>query len=154
MEFRIPVAPSGQYTYYPGTCRGASSDRRRTSTVSYKVLAEIEVTRDAEGVIFAQGSRFGGHSLFIKDGRLTYAYNFLGIPPETAHHCGAPAHWDAHRRYRLRQGTRRRPSRVASGRASCTSTTRSSPRPICRPRRGTSPCAAKVCASATTVVTR
>jgi len=31
-------------------------------------------------VIFAHGSRFGGHSLFIKDGQVTYAYNFLGIP--------------------------------------------------------------------------
>ena len=33
-------------------------------------------------MIFAQGSRFGGYSLFVKDGKLTYVYNFLGIPPE------------------------------------------------------------------------
>jgi hypothetical protein len=33
-------------------------------------------------VIFAHGSRFGGHALFIKDGRLHYVYNFLGIKPE------------------------------------------------------------------------
>ena len=33
-------------------------------------------------MIFASGSRFGGHSLFVKDGRLVYAYNFLGVPPE------------------------------------------------------------------------
>ena len=37
---------------------------------------------DSQGVIFAQGSRFGGHALFVKDGKLTYVYNFLGIPPE------------------------------------------------------------------------
>jgi arylsulfatase len=30
-------------------------------------------------VIFAHGSRFGGHSLFIKDHKLYYVYNFLGI---------------------------------------------------------------------------
>jgi hypothetical protein len=30
----------------------------------------------------AQGSRFGGFSLYVLDGRLTYVYNFLGIPPE------------------------------------------------------------------------
>ena len=42
-------------------------------------------------MIFASGSRFGGHSLFIKDGRLTYAYNFLGIPPEVYVTGGAPA---------------------------------------------------------------
>jgi hypothetical protein len=33
-------------------------------------------------VIFAHGSRFGGHSLFIKDKKLYYVYNFLGIKPE------------------------------------------------------------------------
>ena len=33
-------------------------------------------------MIFAHGSRFGGHALFIKDRKLYYVYNFLGIPPE------------------------------------------------------------------------
>ena len=33
-------------------------------------------------MIFAHGSRFGGHSLFIKDHKLYYVYNFLGIKPE------------------------------------------------------------------------
>ena len=58
--------------------------------VSYEALAEIDVSGNAEGVIFAAGSRFGGHSLFIKDGTITYAYNFLGIPPETRFSAPAP----------------------------------------------------------------
>ena len=33
-------------------------------------------------MLLANGARFGGHSLFLKDRRLWYAYNFLGIPPE------------------------------------------------------------------------
>ena len=33
-------------------------------------------------MIFAHGSRFGGHALFIKDRKLHYVYNFLGIKPE------------------------------------------------------------------------
>ncbi|MGZ8631823.1 MAG: glycoside hydrolase family 15 protein [Actinomycetota bacterium] len=33
----------------------------------------------AEGVLFAQGSRFGGHALYIKDNRLHYVYNFVGL---------------------------------------------------------------------------
>jgi arylsulfatase len=33
-------------------------------------------------VVFAQGSRFGGHSLFLKDGKLHYVYNFLGVGEE------------------------------------------------------------------------
>jgi arylsulfatase len=60
-----------------------------THAVSYKVLAEVEFTPQTEGVIFAQGSRFGGHALFVQDGTLTYAYNFLGLPPE--HRISAPA---------------------------------------------------------------
>jgi arylsulfatase len=83
MEFNIPVPPSGQYIYYPGTTSVPERSAANVHGVSYKVLAEVDFTDKSEGVIFAQGSRFGGHSLFVKDGTITYAYNFLGIPPET-----------------------------------------------------------------------
>jgi arylsulfatase len=33
------------------------------------------------GVVLAQGSRFGGHALLVKDGKPWYVYNFTGIPP-------------------------------------------------------------------------
>src|SRR5204863_9462192 len=33
----------------------------------------------AKGVIIAQGGNIGGWSLYAKDGRLKYCYNFLGI---------------------------------------------------------------------------
>jgi arylsulfatase len=50
---------------------------------SYKIVADVEITDpNASGVIFAHGSRFGGHTLFIKDRKLHYVYNFLGIKPE------------------------------------------------------------------------
>jgi arylsulfatase len=49
---------------------------------SYKIVADVEVTRDSQGVIFAHGSRFGGHTLFVRDRKLHYVYNFLGIKPE------------------------------------------------------------------------
>ncbi|HEY1278396.1 MAG TPA: sulfatase-like hydrolase/transferase, partial [Acidimicrobiales bacterium] len=83
MEFNVPVPPSGQYTYYPGTTEVPERLAANVHAVSYKVLADVEFDAGSEGVIFAMGSRFGGHSLFVKDGTLTYAYNFLGIPPET-----------------------------------------------------------------------
>jgi arylsulfatase len=35
-------------------------------------------TEDAEGVLFAHGGTAGGHSLFVKDRRLHYVYNWLG----------------------------------------------------------------------------
>jgi N-sulphoglucosamine sulphohydrolase, C-terminal len=82
LEYTVAVPPSEQYTYYPGTSEVPEASAANTINVSYKILAEVEFTADSQGVIFAQGSRFGGYSLFVKDGRLTYVYNFLGIPPE------------------------------------------------------------------------
>jgi arylsulfatase len=50
---------------------------------SYKILADVVITDpNCSGVIFAHGSRFGGHALFVKDKKLHYVYNFLGIKPE------------------------------------------------------------------------
>jgi arylsulfatase A-like enzyme len=91
MEFKIPVPPSGQYTYYPGTTEVPERSAANVHGVSYKALAEVSLTAAAQGVIFACGSRFGGHSLYMKDGQLVYAYNFLGIPPETRIVAPAPA---------------------------------------------------------------
>jgi arylsulfatase A-like enzyme len=90
MEFHVPVPPSGTYTYYPGTAQIPERSAANTHGVSFKALAEIDLIGKAEGVIFAQGCRFGGHSLFIKDGKLTYVYNFLGIPPEQTITAPAP----------------------------------------------------------------
>jgi hypothetical protein len=42
-------------------------------------------------VILAQGSRFGGHTLFVKDGVLVYEYNFLGLQPEQRISAPAPS---------------------------------------------------------------
>jgi arylsulfatase len=47
---------------------------------SYAVTAEIVVPPSgAEGVIISQGGRFGGWSLYAKDGHAKYCYNFFGI---------------------------------------------------------------------------
>ena len=63
-----------------------------THVGSWKVLAEVDVARaDAQGVVFAQGSRFGGHSLFLKDGKLHYVYNFLGVGEERTWTADVPA---------------------------------------------------------------
>jgi arylsulfatase len=59
--------------------------------VSHRILAEVDFTPDAQGVIVAQGSRFGGFSLFVIEGKLTYVYNFLGIPPEQKVVADAPS---------------------------------------------------------------
>ena len=46
---------------------------------SSKVTAELDVPARANGVILSQGGRFGGWSLYVKDGKPAYIYNFLGL---------------------------------------------------------------------------
>ena len=49
------------------------------SNRSYSILAEVDLeTPEAAGVTFAHGGRFGGHALYLKDGKLHYVYNWLG----------------------------------------------------------------------------
>ena len=71
-----------RYVYYPNTAPVPEGVAVNVRGRSYKILANVELTENASGVIFAHGSRFGGHSLFIKDNKLHYVYNFLGIKPE------------------------------------------------------------------------
>jgi arylsulfatase len=72
--------PRETYTYYPGTAAVPEEVGPNIKNRSYSVIAEVEiVSPEAAGVIVAAGSRFGGHALFVKDQRLHYVYNFLGI---------------------------------------------------------------------------
>lgn len=71
-----------RYVYYPNTAAVPESVAVNVRGRSFKIIADVDLDQDAAGVLFAHGSRFGGHSLFIKDSRLHYVYNFLGIPPE------------------------------------------------------------------------
>ena len=68
------------YIYYPHTSSVPEAVAVSIRGKSYKIVSSVEITdANASGVIFAHGSRFGGHSLFIKDHKLYYVYNFLGI---------------------------------------------------------------------------
>lgn len=90
MLFRVPVAASGQFTYYPGTAEVPEASAAPTCNSSFKILAEVDFTEKSEGVIVAQGSRFGGFSLFVKNGKLNFVFNFLGIKPEQTLTTDAP----------------------------------------------------------------
>jgi len=47
---------------------------------SFSITADVEIPQGgANGVILVQGGRFGGWSLYLKDGKPTYCYNFLGL---------------------------------------------------------------------------
>jgi arylsulfatase A-like enzyme len=51
-----------------------------TKNRNHTVTAQVMVPNGgANGVIIAQAGRFGGWSLYLKDGKPTYTYNFLGL---------------------------------------------------------------------------
>jgi arylsulfatase len=51
-----------------------------TKNRSYTVTAEVELSdASAGGVILAQAGRFGGWSLYMKDGQVRHEYNYFGL---------------------------------------------------------------------------
>ena len=47
---------------------------------SLTITADVEIPKGgAEGVVIAQGGRFGGWSLYLKGGKPAYVYNFIGL---------------------------------------------------------------------------
>jgi arylsulfatase A-like enzyme len=82
IQHPLEEPPRNRYIYFPGTTPVAESVAANIRGRSYKIIADVNITPDTHGVIFAHGSRFGGHALFIKDQKLYYVYNFLGIKPE------------------------------------------------------------------------
>lgn len=91
LEYHVELPASGRYTYYPGTSEVPEASVASTHGRSFKIFADVEFTRESQGVICAQGSRFGGYSLFVKGGKLFFVYNFLGVPPEQRLAAAAPA---------------------------------------------------------------
>ena len=58
---------------------------------SHTITAEVDIPKGgANGVILAQAGRFGGWSLYLKDGKPTYTYNFLGLQRFTIAAAGLP----------------------------------------------------------------
>ncbi|GAA2484269.1 arylsulfatase AtsA [Streptomyces thermolineatus] len=71
--------PRNRYVYYPGCADVPESVAVNIRGRSYTVVADVRLdTTEAHGVLFAHGGRFGGHSLYLKDGHLHYVYNWLG----------------------------------------------------------------------------
>jgi arylsulfatase A-like enzyme len=85
---RLLVEVSGRPTLLKGDRQrlfGGMGRLSESSVVSIKnkshaVTAEIVVPEGgAQGVIIAQGGSIGGWSLYMKDGKLRYCYNLLGV---------------------------------------------------------------------------
>ncbi|WP_327373676.1 arylsulfatase [Streptomyces sp. NBC_01216] len=68
-----------RYVYYPDSPAVPEQSGVVTSGRSYTIAAGVDVgSADAEGVLYAHGGVAGGHSLYVKDHRLHYAFNWVG----------------------------------------------------------------------------
>ena len=66
--------------FFPGMGRLSENSVVSIKNKSFSVTAEVVVPDSgAEGVIIAQGGRFGGWALYAKSGRAKFVYNVLGI---------------------------------------------------------------------------
>jgi arylsulfatase A-like enzyme len=79
-EERPEHAPRRRYVYYPFggpvTEEAAVNVRNRSHTIT----AEVSIAESgAEGMLLAQGSIFGGYAFFLRDNRLHYVHNFVGL---------------------------------------------------------------------------
>ena len=67
-------------TLYPGMLGINENAFINTKNTTHTITAEIEVPKEtANGVLLSQGGRFSGYSFYVKDGKLAYAYNFVGM---------------------------------------------------------------------------
>ncbi len=72
-------------TLYAGMNGLLENDFINIKNTSFEIVAEIETgEKPVNGVIVAQGGRFGGWSLYVKDGKPVFMYNYLGIERYTA----------------------------------------------------------------------
>jgi len=68
-----------RYVYFPDCADVPEEGGARINGRSYTIAAGLRIdSADAEGVIYAHGGVAGGHSLYIKDGRLRYTFNWVG----------------------------------------------------------------------------
>jgi arylsulfatase len=66
--------------FFPGMGRLSENSVVSIKNKSFSVTAEVDVPAGgAEGVIIAQGGRFGGWSVYVKDGKAKFVYNVLGL---------------------------------------------------------------------------
>jgi arylsulfatase len=79
-EERPQVArPRTRYVFYPGTSTVANKIAPQILNRPHSITAKVEIVNGTEGVLVAQGGSSGGYALYVKDHRLHYAYNYLGV---------------------------------------------------------------------------
>lgn len=52
-------------------------------STAYTMTADVEIGSNSNGVLVCQGGRFGGLSFYLKNGKPSFTYNFLGLESTT-----------------------------------------------------------------------
>ncbi len=74
------VAGRKTMTFYPGMDAFMENTVLNIKNRSHTITAEIEIKDgESDGVIIAQGGRFAGWSLYVKEGRVKYVHNYLDM---------------------------------------------------------------------------
>ena len=80
MAGRPTLIRGNSQLFFPGMGRLSENSVVSIKNKSFSVTAEVEVPAGgADGVIIAQGGRFGGWAVYAKDGKAKFVYNVLGI---------------------------------------------------------------------------
>jgi arylsulfatase len=74
------MGPRTSLTLYPGMVGMMENTFLNVKNRSKTITAEVDIpSGGANGVLLAQGGRFGGWSLYLKDGKPAYTYNWVGL---------------------------------------------------------------------------
>jgi len=74
------TAPRSRYVYFANHAEVPEAQAVLVRGRSFTIGAVVDLPEPgAAGVLFAQGSRFGGHALYVKDNRLHYVNSFVGM---------------------------------------------------------------------------
>jgi arylsulfatase A-like enzyme len=80
MAGRPVLVHGNSQVFFSGMGRLSESSVLNIKNKSFSVTANLTIPEDgAQGVIIAQGGRFGGWSVHVVDGRLKFTYNTLGV---------------------------------------------------------------------------
>jgi arylsulfatase len=80
VDERPQLSPDRQrYLFFPNTSPVSNKIAPTLLNRRHSITAAVEIADGAEGVLVAQGGSSGGYSLYVKNHRLHYAYNYLGV---------------------------------------------------------------------------
>jgi arylsulfatase len=75
-----PANGKTSFTYYAGVTRLTRGVSANLGGHSHHIVADLEIpAAGAEGVIIAQGSRYGGYTFYVKNGKLIYEADAFGL---------------------------------------------------------------------------